>query len=254
MSSARWTVGQGVGFGPFRACLRHLPVLPGPAHDRDRNLRLPAPGAFERQACRHGRDLTASGTGRRAAIEREAATAKARNVSHYRHLLSLFLLCARCRAARPAVDGSGAGALSRAMDRAPTRRPDAAASASAAPISAARLGPTIPARHVTGRVRAQEMRRRVARRQSHAASRGVRRRSPPRRAEHRPGRVEGCRRSARVDGGPARRSAISANCFLDAGGAIAVTSATWTRRAPRCPLTRWYPARPRRVCSGPQDP
>lgn len=31
-------------------------------------------------------------------------------------------------------------------------------------------------------------------------------------------------------------------------------SATWTRRTPRCPLTRWYPVRPRRVCSGPQDP
>jgi hypothetical protein len=31
-------------------------------------------------------------------------------------------------------------------------------------------------------------------------------------------------------------------------------SATWTRRTPRCPLTRWYPVRPRRVCSCPQDP
>lgn len=86
--------------------------------------------------------------------------------------LSLSFSAPAAVRARPAVDGSGTGALSRAMDRAPTRRPDTAASASAAPISAARLGPTISARHVTGRVRAQEMRRRVARCRYHAASHG----------------------------------------------------------------------------------
>jgi hypothetical protein len=96
MNSARWAAGQAAGFGPFRACLRRLLVLPDPVHDRNGNLRLAAAGVFDRQARRHPRDLTASGTGRRAAIEREAATAKARNVSHYRHLPSLRRLpCGR---------------------------------------------------------------------------------------------------------------------------------------------------------------
>jgi hypothetical protein len=62
--------------------------LPGAVHDRDGKLRLAASGVFERQAGRHTRDLTASGAGCRAAIEREAATAKARNLGHYRYLLS----------------------------------------------------------------------------------------------------------------------------------------------------------------------
>jgi len=30
--------------------------------------------------------------------------------------------------------------------------------------------------------------------------------------------------------------------------------AKWTRPTLRCPLTRWCPVRPRRACSGPQDP
>jgi hypothetical protein len=96
MNSVGWAAGQGAGFGPFRACLRRLPVLPGPVHHRNGNLRLAASGVFEARAGRHGRDLTAPWTGRRAGIEGEAATAKARNVSHDRHLLSLR----PCRAGR----------------------------------------------------------------------------------------------------------------------------------------------------------
>jgi hypothetical protein len=57
-----------------------MPLLPDPVHDLNGKLRLAAPG-FERQARRHTCDLTASGTGGRAAIEREAATAQARNAS-----------------------------------------------------------------------------------------------------------------------------------------------------------------------------
>jgi hypothetical protein len=47
MNSVGWAAGQGAGFGPFRACLRRLPVLPGPVHHRNGNLRLAASGVFE---------------------------------------------------------------------------------------------------------------------------------------------------------------------------------------------------------------
>src|SRR5580658_5821042 len=50
-------------------------------------------GAFEHRTGRHTRDPAALGTGPCVAIEREEATAKARNVSHHR---SLSFLCARC--------------------------------------------------------------------------------------------------------------------------------------------------------------
>lgn len=168
MNGARWAAGQGAGFGSFRVCLRRLPVLPDPVHDRDRNLRLAASGVFERRADHHSRDLAASGTGRRAAIEREAVTAKACNVGHYSHLL--FSLCARCRAARPLTaaelahcPGLWIGHLPAVLIQQRRHR---------LPYLCRAPGPTIRARHVTGRVRAGGTRRRVSRCRSHVASHG----------------------------------------------------------------------------------
>ena len=77
---------QGADFDPLRAGGLRLPGLPGPVYDRYRMLRPAVSGAFEHRTGRHARGLTALGTGACAAIEREEATAKARNVSHRRYL------------------------------------------------------------------------------------------------------------------------------------------------------------------------
>ena len=93
--------GQGAGFDSLRA---GSPRLPGPVHDRYRMLRPAVSGAFERRTCRHARDPAAVGTGPRGAIEREEATAKARNVSHRR-----YLPFSAPAAMRLAGDSSGTG-------------------------------------------------------------------------------------------------------------------------------------------------
>jgi hypothetical protein len=90
---------QGAGLDPLRA---GGPRLTGSVHDW--MLRPAVPGAFGHRTGRHARDLTALGTGPRAAIERVEATAKARNVSHRR-----YLPFSAPAAMRRAGDGSGTG-------------------------------------------------------------------------------------------------------------------------------------------------
>ena len=85
--------------GPQRARVRPAPFMTGTGCSG-----LVVPGPFEHRTGRHARVLTALGTGSRAAIEREEATAKARNVSHRRDLS--FSAPA---AMRRAGDGSGTG-------------------------------------------------------------------------------------------------------------------------------------------------
>src|ERR1700677_4575060 len=67
------------------------------------------PEAFEHRTGPHTRDPSALGTGLRAAVEREAATAKARNVSHRR-----YLPFSAPAAMRRAGDGSGTALRRRA--------------------------------------------------------------------------------------------------------------------------------------------
>jgi hypothetical protein len=148
---ARRSAGQGAGFGLVRVSLRRLPGLPDPVHDPNGSRRLAGPGVFERLPGRHARDLTASGTAGRAAFEREAATAKARNLRHHPPFSLPFAIPpGRLVPVAP----------SSAMDRAPaapTRQ-----CRRRLPLSLRRVWPgsTIPVRRVTVRVRTRGIRHR----------------------------------------------------------------------------------------------